>query len=140
MLKLISGKKGSGKTKQLISMVNSATETSNGKIVCIEKGTKLKFDVNHDARLLNTEDYDVSAYDSFYGFLAGIVASDYDVKEIYVDSISKIVGDDTSKISDFLAKVEKIADTDGIDITIMISDDKKNLPESIAKYVTLNLA
>jgi energy-coupling factor transporter ATP-binding protein EcfA2 len=139
MLKLIAGKKGSGKTKQLITMVNEAVGTSNGKVVCIEKGSKLTYDVNHDARLLNTDDFNVSDYDSFYGFLAGIVASDYDVKEIYVDSIAKIVGDDPDKIGEFLAKVDSIASKDEINFTITVSSDEKALPENIAKFVAINL-
>jgi hypothetical protein len=107
--------------------------------VCIEKGSKLTYDVNHDARLLNTDDFNVSDYDSFYGFLAGIVASDYDVKEIYVDSIAKIVGDDPDKIGEFLAKVDSIASKDEINFTITVSSDEKALPENIAKFVAINL-
>ena len=140
MLKLISGKKGSGKTKQLIALVNDAVVTSSGKVVCIEKGSKLTFDINHDARLLNTDDFDVSGYESFYGFLAGIVASDYDVKEIYVDSISKILGEDESKISDFLNRVEMIATRDELNITMTVSRDSNELPQNVIKYVTLNMA
>jgi hypothetical protein len=139
MLKLIAGKKGTGKTKQLITMVNDSVESSKGKVVCIEKGSKLTFDVAHGARLLNTEDFDVSDYDSFYGFLAGIVASDYDVKEIYVDSISKIVGEDTAKISELLQKIENVAEHGELNITIMISNDQKDLPQNVSKYVALNL-
>jgi energy-coupling factor transporter ATP-binding protein EcfA2 len=139
MLKLIAGKKGSGKTKQLITMVNDAVDTSSGKVVCIEKGNKLTYDVNHDARLLNIEDFDVSGYDSFYGFLAGIVASDYDVKEIYVDSIAKIVGEDSGKIGAFLAKVESIAEKEDLNITMTVSSDADELPEGIFKYVSVNM-
>ena len=41
MLKLIIGVKGTGKTKTLIEMVNTASAQSNGSVVCIEKGTTL---------------------------------------------------------------------------------------------------
>ena len=140
MLKLIAGKKGSGKTKQLISMVNEAVSTSKGKVVCIEKGGKLKYDVNHDVRLLNTEDFDVSDYHSFYGFLAGILASDYDVKDIFVNSITKIVGDDMDKIGDLLAKVDSIATKEDISITVMVTGGKNELPEDVAKFVAYSLA
>lgn len=140
MLKLIVGKKGSGKTKQLIEQVNNAVATSNGKVVCIEKGSKLTYDVNHDVRLLNTEDFGVSGYDSFYGFLAGIAASDYDVKEIFIDSLAKIVGDDEAKISEFLGKVETLAEGDGLTITMTVSRGTNELPQNVEKYVALSLA
>jgi hypothetical protein len=139
MLKLIAGKKGSGKTKQLIDMVNDAVRTSNGKVVCIEKGRKLTYDVNHDARLLNTDDFDVSGYDSFYGFLAGIIASDYDVRDIYVDSIANIVGDDPGRVGQLLAKIENIASKEDLNIIMTVSRDAQELPEGIIKYVAFNL-
>ena len=139
MLKLISGKKGTGKTKQVIDMVNESAKSSNGKVVCIEKSDNLRFDVSHDARLINTEDYGVAGYDSFYGFIAGIVASDYDVKEIYVDSITKIVGDDNAQIGEMLAKIDKLGDENNVGVTMMVSGDRKEFPESITKYISLNL-
>ena len=36
MIKLIVGRKGSGKTKTLINMVNEATSNAKGNVVCIE--------------------------------------------------------------------------------------------------------
>ena len=44
MLKLIVGLKGSGKTKTLIEMVNAAPANTNGSVVCLEQGDKLKFE------------------------------------------------------------------------------------------------
>lgn len=47
MIKLIIGKKGSGKTKLLIDKVNTAVQNTNGYVVCIEKGMKLTFEIDH---------------------------------------------------------------------------------------------
>jgi hypothetical protein len=134
MLKIIAGKKGSGKTKQLISMVNSAVEVSNGKVVCIEKGTKLTYDINHGARLLDTESFHVSGYDAFYGFLAGIEASDYDVKEIFIDSILKITGDNFDEIGKMFSKIDALFGSD-VSVVITVSADESELPESVKKYI-----
>ena len=41
MVTLIIGKKGSGKTKKLISLANEAVSASNGNVVVVEKGAKL---------------------------------------------------------------------------------------------------
>ena len=51
MITLLTGKKGSGKTKKLIELVHAAVESSNGNVVCIEKGDTLTSDVDHSARL-----------------------------------------------------------------------------------------
>ena len=37
MIKLITGKKGSGKTKILIDQINNAVKDTNGCLVCVEK-------------------------------------------------------------------------------------------------------
>jgi energy-coupling factor transporter ATP-binding protein EcfA2 len=61
MISIILGHKGSGKTKSLISCVNKAIETSKGNVVCVEKETKLTYDVNYRARLIGTDDYEIRA-------------------------------------------------------------------------------
>ena len=53
MLKLMIGVKGTGKTKTLIEKVNEAAGTSHGDVVCIEKGTKLRFDIKPTVRLID---------------------------------------------------------------------------------------
>ena len=97
MIKLIIGKKGSGKTKLLIEKVNSAAQTSTGNVVCIEKGMKLTFELDHKVRLIDAEEYNIKGYEVFYGFVNGILAANYDIKEIYVDGILKIGAKDGNK-------------------------------------------
>ena len=75
MIKLIIGKKGSGKTKKLVDMVNAATEQSLGNVVCIEKGDTLTYSVTHKARLIDAESYGISGYGEYYGMVAGIKAA-----------------------------------------------------------------
>ena len=54
MLKLIVGLKGSGKTKELISLVNKTTEESNGSVVCLEKGNKLIHEIGYHITAFQT--------------------------------------------------------------------------------------
>ena len=56
MVKLIAGVKGTGKTKTLIEMVHSALESTKGKVVCIEKSNKLRYDINYRARLIECDE------------------------------------------------------------------------------------
>ena len=41
MIRVIMGKKGSGKTKNVIEMINSAVQTEHGNVVCIEKACSM---------------------------------------------------------------------------------------------------
>ena len=86
MLKLIIGVKGTGKTKTLINLVNTAVENSKGDVVCIEKGVKLRYDIKYQARLIDTEEYFVCDAQSLFGFVAGIFASNHDVTDLFIDS------------------------------------------------------
>lgn len=62
MIKLIVGGKGSGKTKAMIDMINSAAKTTPGNIVCIEKSMKLTYDIDHAARLIDVDEYKINGY------------------------------------------------------------------------------
>ena len=108
MISLIIGNKGSGKTKHLIEDVNAAVAASNGNVVCIEKGNKLRFDVSSSARLIDIEEFGISGYDAYYGFLSGICAGNYDVTHVLGDATLRIVGRDYDKVVDFLDVFQSI--------------------------------
>ena len=63
MVSLIIGHKGSGKTKLLVDRVNAAVEKSNGNVICVEKETKLTYDVNYRARLVAADSFSVSGFE-----------------------------------------------------------------------------
>ena len=109
MLKLIIGAKGSGKTKTLIELVNNALKETKGSVVCIEKGDKLRFDISYQCRLIDTDEYQVKTPNGLYGFVAGILASNHDVSDLFIDSALKICGNDQEKFDEFLAKVDALA-------------------------------
>lgn len=131
MITLIVGKKGTGKTKKLIQLVNDAVKTSSGNVVCIEKGAKLTYDIDHKARLVDIEQYSVSGFDALFGFLSGICAGNYDVTDIFVDSTLKITGDDLEQLAAFVQKLNTLAQLSETKITLSVSADRQDLPESI---------
>ena len=57
MVKLIMGLKGSGKTNQLVQDINNAVKDETGSFVCIEKGTKLRYDIDMRVRLIDFQEY-----------------------------------------------------------------------------------
>lgn len=132
MIKLIIGSKGTGKTKELIDLVNQSGKNAKGNVVCIEKHNKLTFDVTHKVRLIDVNDYDFIGFDAFYGFIAGLLAGDYDISDIYVDSILRIGSRDYSELSKFLEKLDKI--TKNINVFITVSSNETDLPNEIEKY------
>ena len=135
MVRVIMGKKGSGKTKQIIDMINNAVQTEHGNVVCIEKGNKLTFDIHYQIRLVEASQYDISSYPALKGFISGLYAGNYDITHIFIDSLTKIVKVESDReTEDFLDWLDKFSEAHKIKFTITISDDAELAPEGIKKY------
>ena len=135
MLKLIIGAKGSGKTKTLIELVNSALKETNGTVVCIEKGDKLKFDISYHCRLIDTDQYVIKNAETLYGFVAGILASDHDLSDLFIDSALKICLNDTAAFDDFLVKTAKLVEANDVNCVITSSIPVEEVTEIEKKYM-----
>ena len=135
MIKLIVGNKGSGKTKTLIKMVNEAVAASKGNVVCVEKGLKLTYDIDHKARLIDIEEYGISGFDAFYGFLAGLFAGNYDIMEVFVDATFKIGGRDYNAFAQMVEKLGRLTEANHAQIVFTVSCDPSELPESIKPFM-----
>ncbi len=135
MLKVIIGVKGTGKTKSLIALVNDAVEKSHGDVVCIEKGVKLRYDIKYRARLIDTNEYFVDDAQSLYGFVAGILASNHDVTDLFIDSSLKICNDNYDEYDKFLDEVAVISDKIGINIVTTASMPADKASDTVKKYL-----
>lgn len=133
MIKLITGKKGTGKTKILIDQINDAVNASNGNIVTVEKGSTIRYSISRKVRWCDTEYYNVEDYSTLYGFIAGLLASNYDITHVYIDGVFKICGRDYDSFGKVLDKLEALT---GKDVTVVftVSADVEELPESVIKY------
>ena len=128
MIKIIIGKKGSGKTKKLVDMVNETTSKSLGNVVCVEKGDALTHSVNNKARLIDAEEFGISGYSEYFGLLAGIKASNYDVTHIFGDATLRIGTSDLDELVLFLKRLSKIKD---VEFIFAISADESELPAEV---------
>ncbi len=135
MITLLTGKKGSGKTKKLIEMANEAVKNSNGNVVVVEKGLKLTYDISHAARLIDIDSYDVQGGKGLYGFLAGICAGNYDVTDIFVDSTLKIAGAGPEVLAPLVEELKRLSDTVEANFVLSISAADEELPQSVTEYV-----
>ncbi len=135
MLKLIVGLKGTGKTKNLINLANTAVTASNGSVICIEKGDKLNFDISHKVRLIDAQAYFIDDAASLYGFIAGIMASNHDITDIFVDSALKIAGDDVPAFEKFLTAVNGLSEKFSFQCVMTSSIAEENCTELMKKFI-----
>ena len=133
MINLIPGKKGTGKTKILVDSIKKAAENATGNVVCIERGMQLTYDLPHNVRLADAEEYGINSFDSFYGFVAGLMARNYDIQEVFVDGILKIGGRDYDALGNMLEKVAVL--TKDVNVTFTVSADVDELPAKVKAFI-----
>lgn len=135
MVELLIGKKGTGKTKALIEKVNNALTVAKGNVVFISNDTNRNiFDVKSKARMADTSEFEIKSYDEFLGFISGIISRDFDITNIFVDSIFKIVGSDNlDGFESFLNRLETMSQNFEITFVISVSIDAETAPDYIKK-------
>ena len=91
MIQVICGKKGSGKTKRILDMANTATQDSKHDIVFIDDDNRYMFDLRHEVRFINASEYELNNDQMFTGFLCGLVAQNFDMGLICIDAFKKLI-------------------------------------------------
>lgn len=140
MVQLIVGKKGKGKTKIVLDMVNKEISNASGNIVYLDKSNDHMYELNNKVRLINVRDYGVANADEFVGFIRGIVSQDHDLEQVYFDGFLKISClEGTDRIEEIINKLDSISNTYGFKIIASISLDEVELPESLKSKVVVSL-
>lgn len=134
MIQIIFGKKGSGKTKRILDMANASVKEAKGNVLFIDDDKSYTLSLKPQIRFIDASEYEVKGKEPFYGFIAGILAGNYDISVIYIDAFLKLVKADSADLSDFFGKLEHLVQNADCDLVISYSEDAANVPESIRKY------
>jgi len=131
MVKLIVGKKGTGKTKILLDTVDKAVANAHGNIVFIGANFDHLHNLNREVRLINAKEYDILTYREFICFLKGATSQNYDITHIFVDGVFKIVDAKIEGLEEFIDGIKAIAEKSNIEFTLSLSADTSEIPESL---------
>ena len=136
MVRVIMGVKGSGKTKQMIDMINAAVHSEHGNVVCIERGSKLTYDVHSKIRLVESSHYAMDSFEFLKGFISGLYAGNYDITHMFIDSLCKVVPCDANDpaVEQFLDWLNAFGDANNLKFTVTISADASLATEGVKKY------
>ncbi len=137
MVSIIVGGKGSGKTKKMIDIINASAAGSAGNLVCIEHSMKLTYDIHHDVRLIDMVEYNIENADMLFGFISGILAGNYDIVEIYVDGVLKVLNKDVAALSALLKKLDALTG-ENVKLVVTVSVDENELGDELNKYQRAN--
>jgi len=136
MVRLIMGVKGSGKTKQLIEMINNAAKDEPGNVVCIEASSALTYDIHYHIRLIDAQEYRLNSFESFRGFISGLYAGNYDISHVFIDNLCKSVESDVGReTEDFLNWLDAFGEKNNIKFTVTISADPSSATDGMKKFL-----
>ncbi|MCI9264819.1 MAG: hypothetical protein HFF06_09610 [Oscillospiraceae bacterium] len=136
MVRVIMGVKGTGKTKQMIELINEAAKNESGSVVCIEHGSKLTYDIHYQIRLIEAKDYALTSFDMLKGFISGLHAGNYDITKVFVESLTKLVNisAEDPAVEQFLDWLNDFGEKNGIKFTVTISADTALASDGVKKY------
>ena len=139
MVQMIIGKKGKGKTKQLLDKVNTSIKTANGNIVYIDKSSKHMLELNNKIRLIDASGYGLKNSDEFIGFILGIISQDHDLEEMYLDSFLKVAKLEDADITATTKELNSISKAFNVNFILSVSLDKEELPAELAEYIFIEM-
>lgn len=145
MVQLIVGKKGKGKTKQLLDKVNSEVKEISGNIVYLDKSSQHMYELNNKVRLVDVSQYGIENSGEFIGFVCGIVSQDHDLQQMYFDSFLKISGLENNGAVNYdgiaaaIEKLEKLSKNFEVNFVLSISMDETELPAGLKEKILIAL-
>ena len=135
MIHVIMGLKGSGKTKKLIESINAAAGQSSGDVICIEYGKKLTYDISYKVRLVDAKEYGISGLEMLKGLVSGLHAGNFDITQVYIDNLYKIIGTDRAAAEAFITWCAAFAQANAMEVTISVSDDPEDASAAVRQYL-----
>ena len=139
MVQMIIGKKGKGKTKQLLDRVNTSIKTANGNIVYIDKSSKHMLELNNKIRLIDASGYGLKNSDEFIGFILGIISQDHDLEEMYLDSFLNVAKLEGADITATIKELDSISKNFNVNFILSVSLDKDELPAELGEYIFIDM-
>ena len=134
MIKLICGEKGAGKTKKILDMANDTAQTSKGTVVFLDKDDSHKLGLSYKVRLNDMSEWRVSSDNELVAFIKGMLATNYDITDIFVDGVVKISGHPLEELANFFGCLERVISDKDVSVVLTISKDQNDLPDFLAKY------
>jgi len=139
MVQLIVGKKGKGKTIQLLDKVNNEVKNIAGNIVYLDKSMAHMYELNNKVRMIDVSQFMIESSEEFVGFVSGIISQDHDLQQMYFDSFLKISHLEGQDITAIVEKLSKISEKFKVDFVLSVSLDESAIPESLKSMIVVSL-
>ena len=135
MVHLIIGQKGSGKTKRLVKLASDALNNTNGNVVFIDDDTRCMPELNYRIRFINSTEYAVRSVEEIYGFIAGLLAGNYDIQKIYIDGLYNVSSATYDEVAPFVKRLNKLCENREVEIYMTLSETSGSLPADLSEFI-----
>ena len=139
MVQLIVGKRGKGKTKQLLDKANSVVKEANGSVDFLDKSAQHMYELSNKIRLINVNEFPIDSEDAFIGFVSGIISQDHDLEQMYLDSFLKLACLEGESIEETFKSLEAISEKYHVTFVLSVSQNADTLPECAKASVVVSL-
>lgn len=134
MVTLIAGKKGSGKTKDIVKKANDELQASKGNTIFIDDDNRAMYDLHHDIRFINLSEFPISNACEFFGFVCGLISNNYDIEKIFIDGIMNTVKMTEEELTTWFIKAEDLSSAFNIDFVITLNYESE-VPKSLHRFL-----
>ncbi|MGL4760551.1 MAG: hypothetical protein ACRC6T_14190 [Sarcina sp.] len=136
MIKLFFNKIGSGKSKELMNLANTDIKEIKGTSVFIDNDDKRIFSVDSKIRFISMKEYPVTTYNEFSAFICGVLSNDYDIENMYIDNLSKIIKEFDVKLLDYyLEDLNKLSIKYNVNVFMNVHSENEVIPEKVKAYI-----
>lgn len=135
MIQVIYGAKGTGKTKQIVDHANAFANEARGVVVYIDRSNHRLHDLHRSIRLVDASHYDLPSQHDILSFIKGMLAANFDIEQIYIDGISRLLDCNVSELQQLYDGLDVISKEHDVNFVITASGAKEDLPEFITRYI-----
>ena len=135
MIQVIYGAKGTGKTKIIVNAANEYAKQAKGVVVYIDRSNHRLHDLHRNIRLVDASAYDLHSQHDILSFIKGMLAANFDIEQIYMDGITRLLDCNISELQELYEGMETISREHNVNFCITASGAREDLPDFIAKFV-----
>ncbi|MDW5299365.1 MAG: hypothetical protein SA378_04425 [Sedimentibacter sp.] len=135
MVQLVCGHSGTGKTMRMIEMANKTMDSIQGKMVFLEANNRHIFDLDYRIRYINTKEFGMTNEDQFQGFVCGLIATDYDVEQVYIDGLYKIAQAGIDKLETVIERLDYLSEKFNVNFIMSVNHDLEDIPEELKNRI-----
>lgn len=135
MIQVIYGAKGTGKTKIIVEQANEYAKTAKGVVVYLDRSNHRLHDLHRNIRLVDASAYDLHSQHDILSFVKGMLAANFDIEQIYMDGITRLLDCNISELRELYEGLEVISREHNVNFCITASGAREDLPDFIAKHV-----